>query len=311
MRPDVNGILLVDKPSDWTSHDVVARVRRLAGQKRIGHTGTLDPMATGLLVLCLGVATRLVEYMSGHDKRYAGEISLGATTTTDDADGEVLATRPVPAVSESDLRSLAARFTGAIQQVPPRYSAVRRNGVRSYTIARAGGDPRLGPRTVHVRRLSVQRAGPGRIGVNVECGPGTYVRSLARDMGEALGCGGHLSSLRRTSAGAFRVEDAWTMTEVEALASGGLLARALLAPEEGIASVDAALVAEESAAVLRQGKALTRDGREKYPVRMYDAAGAFVGIGRIQAGELRPVKVFPNSDTFDSEASASIIPVDR
>jgi tRNA pseudouridine55 synthase len=267
-------------------------------------------MATGLLVLCLGVATRLVEYMSD-DKRYAGEIALGATTTTDDADGEVLATRAVPAVSESELRSLAARFTGAIQQVPPRYSAVKRNGVRSYAIARAGGDPGLAPRTVHVRRLSVQRAGTRRIGMDVECGAGTYVRSLARDMGEALGCGGHLSSLRRTGAGSFHVGDAWTMAEIEALASGGLLARALLAPEEGIAGVEAALVAGVSAAALRQGKALTCDGCERYPVRVYDAAGEFVGIGRIREGELRPVKVFPNSDTFDSEASASIIPVDR
>jgi tRNA pseudouridine55 synthase len=201
--------LLVDKPSGWTSHDVVAKVRGLSRQRQIGHTGTLDPMATGLLVLCLGRATRLVEYMVGHDKAYTGIIQLGASTTTDDAEGEVTERAPVPALTADDQRRVAAAFTGRIEQVPPAYSAVKVAGQRAYAVARKGGAVSLGARPVTVYEMALELEGSDRLRIEVRCSSGTYVRSLARDMGVALGTLGHLAALRRKSVGGFGVEDAF------------------------------------------------------------------------------------------------------
>jgi len=307
----VDGILLVDKPGGWTSHDVVARVRRLAGQRRIGHTGTLDPMATGLLVLCLGNATRLVEYMTGHDKAYAGEIALGTTTTTDDAEGEVLATRPVPPLAEGVLRGLALQFTGDIEQAPPRFSAIQRGGQRAHAVARRGGELRIEARPVTVHHLELTAIAPERLSIAVTCGAGTYVRSLARDIGEALGCGAHLASLRRERAGRFVLEDAWTLAEVEALAGAHRLEHALLPADEGIIDLEAALVVDETARRLALGQPApaSQAAGESGPLRLYSGGGAFVGIGSAREGELRPVKIFTSSGTFDRGLTGGIMPV--
>lgn len=213
------GILLVDKPAGLTSHDVVARLRRIAGTRRVGHAGTLDPMATGLLVLGVGRATRLLTHLVGADKTYTATVRLGATTVTDDAEGEVLARTPVgEAVDDAAIAAAVAGLTGDIQQVPSAVSAIKVNGRRAYARVRAGEQVALQARPVTVRRFDVvaaRRAGDQLdLDVVVECSSGTYIRALARDLGEALGVGGHLTALRRTVVGPFTVAEAQTLAEL-------------------------------------------------------------------------------------------------
>jgi len=291
----LDGILLIDKPAGWTSHDVVAKARRITGQRRIGHTGTLDPMATGLLVLCLGKATRLVEYMTRHDKKYEGKIILGVATDTDDADGTVISTAPVPDVDEAKLAELIGTFTGTLNQMPPAYSALKVDGQRAYAVARRGGTPDLPKREVRVDRLELTAIGEGRLAISVSCGPGTYIRSLARDIGGALGCGAHLGALRRTQAGGFSVVGATTLDQLTAIVEAGEMEEALLQPDDGILTFDAALVTGEHAEKLSHGLSVQMLGCERAAevARIYDAGGAFIGVGRVgDDGQIRPIKVF-------------------
>lgn len=291
----LDGILLIDKPAGWTSHDVVARARRLTGQRRIGHTGTLDPMATGLLVLCLGQATRLVEYMVGHGKRYTGSITLGRTTTTDDAEGETAAERPVPPLTQAAVEACAARFTGEIRQRPPAYSALKVGGQRAYAAARAGKTVELAERTVTITRFEARLTGERIIDITVDCSSGTYIRSLARDLGEALGCGGHLSALRREASGPFAVADALTLEALERVARAGRLDEFVLACDEGIAGMEAAILGAEGVLAVTNGRAWDapeRCERAANPARIYGDGGDFVGVGSVDsAGEIRPLKV--------------------
>lgn len=296
-----SGILVVDKPDGWTSHDVVARVRRLTGQRRAGHTGTLDPSATGVLVVCLGQATRLVEYMTGHDKRYAGTIVLGRETTTDDAEGAVVRESPVPAITNETLRNLEARFTGQLDQVPPAYSAISISGRRAHELARVGATPELAPRRVVVHSLSLQQEGNDRLQLTVHCGPGTYVRSLARDIGRVLGCGAHLAGLRRTASGPFSLADALPLPELEAAIAGGRLDEVLLAPDDGVPGLPAAILGPEHAAALGSGQAprvVPVVPGDVGAVRVYDRGGAFIAMASLAAsGVLRPLKVFVGPST--------------
>ncbi len=290
------GILLIDKPAGWTSHDVVAKLRRLTGQRRIGHTGTLDPMATGLLVVCLGRATRLVEYMAGHDKRYTGEVTLGVSTDTDDAEGSVTAERPVPELSDDDLAHLARAFTGEIQQRPPAYSAVKVAGKRAYAVARAGGAVELRERPVVVHELRLGPTAPGKLRIDVSCGAGTYIRSLARDIGEVAGCGGHLSMLRRTRVGRFTVEEAVTLEDAARRVDAGALGEALLPADEGITDLDAAILDAGRAVLLGHGQVLghvVEPLRAVPRARLYSSDGRFLGVGEVDSGTgIRAVKVF-------------------
>jgi tRNA pseudouridine55 synthase len=299
-----DGILLVDKDAGWTSHDVVARLRGLTGQRRIGHTGTLDPAATGLLVVCLGRATRLVEYMTAHDKRYSGEITLGLRTTTDDAEGEVVEQHAVPTIAANDLRRIETRFTGELEQVPPAFSAVKVAGKRAYAVARAGEQPALTARTVQVHSLHLESISPARLRIEVHCGPGTYIRSLARDIGAALGCGAHLSQLRRTHVGGYSVANASTLAELQKLADGGRLQAVLLQPDEGIAAMPAVLVHDGAARRLCQGLPVELAGgvADVVAARIYSASGEFVGVGGGDArGLIRCRKVlFDGSGEADS-----------
>jgi tRNA pseudouridine55 synthase len=294
-EPPLNGLILIDKPAGWTSHDVVAKARRITGQRRIGHTGTLDPMATGLLVLCLGQATRVVEYLAGHDKRYAGEIILGHTTTTDDAEGDTIEERPVPPITDGALRELEQRFTGNLRQLPPAFSAIKVAGKRAYAIARGGEAPRLEPRPVVVHRVALSRVAMGRLSVELHCGPGTYVRSLARDIGTAVGCGGHLASLRRLSAGPFRVEDAVTLEQLETLAGTGELGEVLVPADEGMAGHDAAILGEDGSRRFGHGlmhRSAGGAGGATETARIYGTTGEFLGVGSVSTlGEIRPLKV--------------------
>ena len=218
--PAPHGLVVIDKPAGLTSHDVVAKVRRIAGTRRVGHAGTLDPMATGVLVIGIGKATRLLGYLTDNDKAYQATIRLGAATTTDDADGIVVSERDTRAVTDDEIQSAVAAFRGDIWQVPSTVSAIKVEGRRSYARARAGEDVQLPPRLVTVHRfevLDLRRSGNfADIDVAVDCSSGTYVRALARDLGAALGVGGHLTALRRTRVGPYDLSRAVTL---EALAT--------------------------------------------------------------------------------------------
>jgi len=211
-RTAPDGLLVVDKPSGWTSHDVVARVRRLAQTRKVGHAGTLDPMATGVLVLGIGKATRLLGHLALTDKDYDATIHLGITTVTDDAEGDVLEIRDASAVG--DATAAMEALTGEIEQVPSAVSAVKVDGVRSYARVRAGEEVELAPRRVTVSRFELLARRGDELDVRVSCTSGTYVRALARDLGAALGVGAHLTALRRTRVGPFTLDRARTLEQL-------------------------------------------------------------------------------------------------
>jgi tRNA pseudouridine55 synthase len=213
-----SGLVVVDKPGGMTSHDVVARVRRLAGTRKVGHAGTLDPMATGVLVVGVEKATRLLGYLAATDKEYAATIRLGQSTSTDDAEGQITGTAPAGEVAAEALAAAVAGLTGQIRQVPPVVSAIKVGGQRAYRLTRAGAAPDLPPRpvTVHEFTVTAVRRDGDLLDVDatVCCSSGTYIRALARDLGAALGTGGHLTRLRRTRVGGYRAEDARTLEQL-------------------------------------------------------------------------------------------------
>ena len=213
--PTAGGIVVVDKPSGRTSHDVVARVRRLAGTRRVGHAGTLDPMATGVLVIGLERATRLLGHLAAHDKTYEATIRLGVTTVSDDADGEVVEMRDASAVTDDAVAAGIAALTGDIEQIPSSVSAIKVDGVRSYARVRSGEDVELRARPVTVDAFDVLARRGDELDVRVTCTTGTYIRALARDLGAALEVGAHLTALRRTRSGAFTLDEAKTVEELE------------------------------------------------------------------------------------------------
>ena len=205
---DLEGILLIDKPSGLTSHDVVDRVRRKLKMKRIGHAGTLDPMATGLLIILVGKATKLSQYLMSLDKAYEGTVTLGVATNTYDAEGEVMTTLPVPELNRSDIENALASFVGDQYQTPPMFSAVKIDGQPLYKMARKGKEIEREPRFIRISRFEVERFESPEFDFSLDCTKGTYVRSLANDIGDKLGCGAHLSALRRTASDRFHIKDA-------------------------------------------------------------------------------------------------------
>jgi tRNA pseudouridine55 synthase len=290
------GLVVVDKPPGLTSHDVVARLRRLARTRRVGHAGTLDPMATGVLVLGVGAATRLLHHLVLADKAYTATIRLGQATVTDDAEGEITARRSAAAVTDEAVRAAMVPLTGAIRQVPSSVSAIKVDGQRAYKRVREGEAVALAARPVTVSRfaaLAVRRPDPDLVDVDVavECSSGTYVRALARDLGAALGVGGHLTALRRTRVGPFTLAQARTLDELAELADPVTLplpdavrlampvrdidaaearelsfGRALAA--RGVAGTHAALAPDGTVAAL-----LVEDGERARPVLVFSAAG--------------------------------------
>ena len=236
----VSGLLIVDKPQEITSHDVVSRTRRLAHTRRVGHAGTLDPMATGVLVLGINKATRLLTWITDHSKRYEAQVRFGVETTTEDAEGEVTSTKGCEGLGNEEIEAVLSRFRGTISQVPSAVSAIKVNGKRAYARVRAGEDVKLEPREVEISLLEaqgqprshrVEYALEGKstqvncvdLNVVVECSAGTYIRALARDLGNAFGCGAHLTSLRRTRVGEFSIDAAHTLQSLDEAAeqSGG------------------------------------------------------------------------------------------
>ncbi len=286
------GLVVVDKPAGWTSHDVVARLRRLAGTRRVGHAGTLDPMATGVLVVGVGPATRLLHHLVLTDKAYAATVRLGQATTTDDAEGEPLSGAPADAVDESAVRAAMAALTGEIDQVPSAVSAIKVDGQRAYTRVRAGERVDLAARRVTVSAFelgSCTRPTPPLLDldVTVACSSGTYVRALARDLGVALGVGGHLTRLRRTRVGPFTLAAASTLDELAARPDPVTLPL----PDAVRAAFTVREVDGAEARELSFGRSLDPHGIAGVYGAL-SADGTAVALLREQDGRARPVLVF-------------------
>ena len=286
-----DGLVIVDKPSGWTSHDVVGRVRRLAGTRKVGHAGTLDPMATGVLVLGVNRATRLLGHLMLTQKTYTATMRLGASTTTDDAEGEVVREADASHLSSSDVEAWLPRFRGEIEQVPSAVSAIKVDGQRAYARARAGESVELAARPVTIDRLDVSdvRSSGSHLDldVEVECSSGTYVRALARDLGSCLGVGGHLTALRRTRVGPFRLDVARTLDA--------------LAEEFAVLDIgDAARTAFEGKTLEAEQATMVRHGRALHtvalpasgPVAMFSPEGEFLALYEQRGETARAVAVF-------------------
>ncbi|MFN8194872.1 MAG: tRNA pseudouridine(55) synthase TruB [Nocardioidaceae bacterium] len=290
MSEPVSGLVVVDKPGGLTSHDVVARVRRLAGTRKVGHAGTLDPMATGVLVVGVNRATRLLGHLMLTQKAYDATVRLGVTTTTDDAEGEVLATADAAAVSEEGVRTALAAFVGDLEQVPSAVSAVKVDGRRAYQRVRDGEQVELKARQVTVHELVVHdvvRAEAALdVRLSVRCSSGTYIRAIARDLGAALGVGGHLTALRRTAVGPFGLDRARTLDELAEAFEVVAIAEAARA---GFPSVD--LNAPDAASV-RVGRRLPLDLGADGPVAVFAPDGEFLALYEQRGAEARPVAVF-------------------
>lgn len=233
---ELDGVLLVDKPRDHTSHDVVARLRGKLKTRRIGHAGTLDPMATGLLIILVGKATRISQYLMSLDKEYEGTITLGKVTDTQDAEGEVMETRPVPPLTEADVLAAIKTFLGDQYQMPPMYSAIKIAGVPLYKSARKGEEIVREPRFIRVMSWDLTRFAPPQLDFRLRCTKGTYVRTLAHDLGQKLGCGAHLSALRRTATDRFHISQALTLDQIQALSLPEIEKR-LIAARDAVPSI--------------------------------------------------------------------------
>jgi tRNA pseudouridine55 synthase len=233
---EMEGILLIDKPRDHTSHDVVARLRGKLKMRRIGHAGTLDPMATGLLIILVGKATRVSQYLISLDKEYEGTVEFGKVTDTQDADGEMMETRPVPPLTEAELKTAVAGFLGDQYQMPPMYSAIKIDGVPLYKSARKGEDVEREPRFIRVMSWEITRFGLPQFDFRLRCTKGTYVRTLAHDLGQKVGCGAHLAALRRTATDKFNVSQALTMEQIQAMTLPEIEKR-LIAPRDAVPSI--------------------------------------------------------------------------
>ncbi len=293
--PPLSGIFNINKPAGMTSHDVVQEIRRASGERRVGHAGTLDPMATGVLLVCIGKATRVTEYLMEHPKRYRAEITLGVSTDTLDAEGEVTHVADSVDVSRSEVEAALEAFIGEIEQIPPMYSAVKKEGKKLYELAREGVTVEREPRQVEITRLDVVEWTPPRITVDIECSKGTYIRAIARDLGEALGVGAHLSALTRTKSGRFTVDKAVELDKVtEALREDWWML--LIHPlDEALLDYEAIIVDEKTAQKIRHGQMIEASSPIETPyARAYTADGRFIALMRYEdwAESWQPNKVF-------------------
>jgi tRNA pseudouridine55 synthase len=289
------GLVIVDKPQGLTSHDVVGRIRRLAGTRRVGHAGTLDPMATGVLVIGVEKATRLLGHLALSEKEYSATIRLGQATDTDDAEGQVIAETSAAGVSEASLEAAAAALTGEIEQVPPGYSAIKVAGKRAYRLARQGAAPELAARPVTVAAFTVRAV--RRVGdlvdadVTVTCSSGTYIRALARDLGRALGVGGHLTALRRTRVGPYEIAGAATLDQLAAT-----FAVIPLAEAAAVAFRPVHLTEDQARSVAHGGRVAISDldwpGAAPGPVAAFGPDGSLIALFTEEAGQARPLAVF-------------------
>jgi tRNA pseudouridine55 synthase len=293
-----SGLVIVDKPGGLTSHDVVARIRRLAGTRRVGHAGTLDPMATGVLVVGVEKATRLLGYLTLTEKQYDATIRLGQSTSTDDAEGEVTFTASAKDVSAETLAKAVAELTGEIQQIPPAVSAIKVDGQRAYKLTRAGAAPELKPRPVTVYEFTVTAIRPAGdvldVDATVRCSSGTYIRALARDLGAALGAGGHLTTLRRTWVGGYGLAAARTLDQLAERLEVMPLAQAAAAafPRRDLSADEARRLAHGGR--IAAAAASPPPGPD-YPTAAFAPDGSLVALLTEQSGQARPLVVFAGS----------------
>jgi tRNA pseudouridine55 synthase len=283
---DASGLVVVDKPAGMTSHDVVARVRRLAGTRKVGHAGTLDPMATGVLVLGVNRATRLLGHLMLTEKAYDATIRLGITTTTDDADGEVVATAGTSGLTDERVREVLAGFVGEIDQVPSAVSAIKVDGKRAYARVRAGEDVQLAARRVTIHELTVGAfdQATATVHISVRCSSGTYIRAIARDLGAAVGVGGHLTALRRTAVGPFDLSSARTLDQLAEEFTMTPIA------EAGRAAFPGLDLSDDAAADVRVGRPLDVPLPEL--TALFAPSGEFLALYGGSEGAARPVAVF-------------------
>lgn len=285
-RQVVDGVLLLNKPVGITSNAALQKAKWLLNAKKAGHTGTLDPFADGLLPLCFGEATKFSAYLLEADKHYRAVLQLGVTTTTGDPEGEILATREVHA-SRAEIEALLPRFTGEIEQIPPMHSALKHQGRPLYEYARAGIEIERPPRRVTIRALELVECDPPRAVLDVQCSAGTYIRTLAQDIGAALGCGAHLTGLKRTAAGGFSLDQAHTLADLEALDAP--LRPGLLLPADClVAHLPAIQLDEADAGALCQGRSVAHATDHQGLVRIYAAPHTFIGLADADAGCLTP-----------------------
>jgi tRNA pseudouridine55 synthase len=277
---------------------VVAVVRRLTGVRRVGHGGTLDPSAAGVLLVAVGRATRLVDYVAVQDKCYCGDVVLGAATDTDDSEGNVLYARDPSAITLDQVVAALSGFLGEIDQVPPQYSAVKLQGKRAYEIARKGGKARLAPRRVTIMGLSVVAWEPPTLSLVIRCSKGTYIRSLARDLGERLGVGAHLGALVRLASGPFTIEDAVGIEDLRLAAEFGYLDGQILPPDLAVAGLPTVIASRRHTADMRGGRRWPARGvpPKLGPVRVYSEEGDFLGLAELEEGCWQPKLVFSEEE---------------
>ena len=296
----INGIVIIDKEAGYTSHDVVAKLRGICGQRKIGHTGTLDPEATGVLPVCLGSATKLCDMLTDRDKEYVAELLLGVETDTQDTTGEVLTRRPVE-VSESEVRRVCESFVGTYDQVPPMYSALKVNGKKLYELAREGKEVERKARTVMIHELEILECSLPVVKLRVKCSKGTYIRTLCADIGERLDSGGAMKSLRRTAVGSFRLEEALMLGEVQEMKEAGRLAEIIRPVDSVFEGCPVLHIGQEYEVLLENGNAIfpsqTAEGKLYEPgcwVRFYRQDESFAGIYAYSSEKRKymPVKMF-------------------
>jgi tRNA pseudouridine55 synthase len=295
-----SGVLVVDKPAGPTSFDVVKRIRRALGAEKVGHAGTLDPAATGVLAVCVGDAVKLQQFLADGDKTYDATVAFGAATDTEDADGRVVARGDPSGLSEAALRAALPAFIGELAQVPPMYSAVRVDGRRLYEAARAGEEVERAPRTIRIHALELFDVAPPAEGLvrarlSVRCGKGTYVRTLAADLGRALGLPAHLAALRRTESSGFRIEEALPLERAEALASTegpAALAARLVPLADALRGLAADPLTAPEAWDLAHGRRVARPPGGPALVRALAPGGRLLAVCRAGDGHLAPVRVF-------------------
>lgn len=287
----VSGVLVVDKPVGLTSHDVVQIIRRGTGIRRAGHTGTLDPRASGVLVVLLGPAVRLSEFVSAEDKRYQATIRMGSSTDTFDAEG--VSTPEVPVnVTKEQFTDLLQNFVGEIEQVPPPYSAIKVQGQRAYAMARRGEEVELAPRIIHVHSLELLEWALPEAVVDVHCSSGTYIRSLANDLGKELGVGAHLVGLRRTRSGRFTLRDAVSLRRLREAFEGGTWAQYLIPAAEALADWPAVELDEDMLKKVRNGIRIPAKESDTGLARAVSQQGELVAVLEVKDSEWQPRKVF-------------------
>jgi tRNA pseudouridine55 synthase len=294
-----HGVVVVDKPQGMTSHDVVNRLRKIYGTKRVGHTGTLDPLATGVLVACLGNATRIVEYLTAADKEYRAGLVLGVTTDTEDATGTVLEEKVASHITEEEVRAVLPRFTGSIMQTPPMVSALHHEGKRLYELARQGVVVEREARQIEVSRLELSDFRPGERAtatLQVECSTGTYIRTLCADIGVALGVGGMMKSLRRPRVGRFTLEDAEPLERLKERKEAGTLAETIRPITAALADWPRLPLNEEGLARIAHGQPVPYRGEHTGPLLLTNLHGAAVAVAEVRGRTAAPIKVFISPD---------------